>query len=459
MSREPSRWLGDAILAHVVLASAAAELAIREGYHRAAAEPARVVLLAVGYLVVLALLAASRKLTAEPGRRRLQRSGVILAVGAAVYTLFGYALATLLVGLPAVVRQGLIGALVCAGLMAAAWAWRLGEASWARWSRAIATACVVFASSPVIYSMIHAPRFEWPPVSDGSPGPRRTATLFLLLDEMNASSAAPLVDVLRARGLDVASRAIATVGYSTGKVVPEMFSGQRFDEAKPCSLTAICSASQVLDFGRITASRPDIDVVGFFHPYCAIQGLRWCERVAIRSALLDPERWRCAIWRRTGLPTDLPPAKCRGRYSHFWEALIRDTIDALWRAPIWREGGLLFAHLPLPHPPGADPGGSLDSHYRHNLERAARLLDAMLVRARDADMELRVVIFSDHPLRQAQWCSDYDAYVDMGCKPEPALHDERVPLIVAGKRLPNLDDITSNAQVFRLAARWGGVKP
>lgn len=454
MSHAPSRTLGDAILAHVVIASAAADLAIREGYHRAAAEPARIVLLMAGYLVVVALLAASGKMAAEAARLRLRRASVALAFAVAAYVLFGSALTTLLAERAAVLRHGVIGAAILAGLAATLWAWRTREAHWARWSRALATACVVFVASPVVYSMVQAPRLAWPPVQAGDPGPSpRTATFLLLLDEMNASSAAPLVDVLRMHGLKVESRAIATVGDRTSKVVPEMFTGQRFEEAKPCSLTAICSASQVLDFGRITASRPDIDVVGFFHPYCAIQGLRWCERVAIGSALMSSERWLCAIWRRTGLPTDLPPARCRGLYSHVWEALIRDTTDALWRAPFWREGGLLFAHLPLPHPPGADPGGSLGSHYRHNLERAARLLDAMLVCAREAGLQPRVVVFSDHPLRQAHWCSAYDAYADIGCEPEAALHDEHVPLIVAGEELPALDDITSNAQVFRLVAR------
>jgi hypothetical protein len=116
-------------------------------------------------------------------------------------------------------------------------------------------------------------------------------------------------------------------------------------------------------------------------------------------------------------------------------------------------GGMLYAHLPLPHPPGERPGGTLKQDYQDNLALASEFLGQMVDRARAAKLErLRLVVFSDHPLRQSLWCSK-PAYRAQGCQPVAELEDAQVPLIVGtlGSEPPELDAIKSNAQVFDLA--------
>lgn len=446
--------LRDGVAAHVVLLSVAIELGLREVYHRVSAEALGFLLLGLVWVTVLGLLALRPRPSSMALRTGLGRMAVWAATGLAVHVLVVPGVAGL--ALPRETGSVLLLGAAVAATALLRWSFTASEEAWQRVRRALALGFIVFTASQLVFAAWRAPYLAWPPVERGaSLGGDRSATVFLLLDELNASSAGPVVDLLRRRGLEVEARAIATVGGSTSKVVPEVFSGLRFEQAKPCGPTAICSTSTVLDFGRIAASRPDVDVVGFFHPYCAIRGLRSCERATIGSALWDPERWLCGLRRRTGLPPGLTAAHCSGVYNGVWSELTRETIAALWRAPVWQRGGLLFAHLPLPHPPGLDASSSLQRHYRDNIERAVGVIDEMLDRLDRAGLEPRLVIFSDHPLRQAHWCANYAPYAEAGCVPDPALQDDHVPLIVAGRHLPDTSAVLSNAQVFGLAAvRW-----
>lgn len=455
MSRGSPWRLSDVLAAHIVLASAAVELLVRETYHRVSAEATGVVQVAVGWMVVLILTLQGRRVNRDVVRLRLRRSAFMLATAVAFYILAGPGMAALLSRRSALVQHVATASILGGFLVCVAWTWRMADSPWTRLYRAVALACVVFMGSPIAFSGLQAPRVAWPSGrADEAASHPRTATLFLLLDELNAKSAEPFLEVMRARGLQARMKAVPTVGDSTAKVVPEMFSGMRFEQAKPCSPSAICSSSNVFDFGRVVATGSDVDVVGFFHPYCAMQGLRFCERKTVSSALLQPDRWTCALRKRLGLQGGPWSSRCSAVHGRVWSELARDVVEALWRAPVWREGGFLLAHLPLPHPPGTDPEGSLQAHYHDNVGRAARLVDEMLRRLRDAGIEAQVVIFSDHPLRQQLWCDSYVPYRANGCALDEAYRDEEVPVIVGGREIPSLDGVITNAQVFSLAASW-----
>jgi hypothetical protein len=71
---------------------------------------------------------------------------------------------------------------------------------------------------------------------------------------------------------------------------------------------------------------------------------------------------------------------------------------------------------------------------------------------------VRVVIFSDHPLRQAQWCTEYAPYIWDHCVPDEKLIDDRVPVIVAGSTTLDLSDLETNLTVFGLATGWKHAK-
>jgi len=327
---------------------------------------------------------------------------------------------------------------------------------WSQFRKLMLVVAALFVVSQPLLTSAMVDEVVWP--SPRRPAPpatqARTATIFLLLDELNSSSAAPLAQVLRDHGLLVREKAIRPVGDSTAKVIPAMFTGRNFEQARPCGTSAICSGVNVLDFSHVTASRDDIDVVGFFHPYCAIRSLRWCSHASAPLSLFDPVMWHCAFWTRTGLSSGTTADDCNIYYARGSRALLDQLVDALWQAPIWERGGFLYAHLLLPHPPAAVIS-NLQKDYGENLDRAVALLREMLTRARRGGIEdLRVVVFSDHPLRQAMWCRYYAPYARKGCVIVAALEDRMVPLIVAGHGLPDIEAIENNSQIFRLATEW-----
>jgi hypothetical protein len=125
-------------------------------------------------------------------------------------------------------------------------------------------------------------------------------------------------------------------------------------------------------------------------------------------------------------------------------------VDA---APFWREGGMLFAHLPMPHPPGRTVGEPLQVHYAANLSRAAGFVEALGRRARERfGDDVRIVVFSDHGLRFRHACAS-PLYARLPCDIPLAYRDDRVPVIVAGATPLDLSVIADNARVFQLADR------
>ena len=277
--------------------------------------------------------------------------------------------------------------------------------------------------------------------------------MFLLLDELNAQAAAPIVRILRAQGLQVSAKSIDPVANATAKVIPSLFTGKDFGDAKPCSTTATCSGSNILDFSLITASRADIDIVGFFHPYCVIKGLRSCSVTKASQDGFDLDRWRCRVWRRTGYPRDMNSQQCGHILRKDWAAMTNKVIQDMWSAPVWKEGGFLFAHLPLPHPPGSTDVAPLQTNYSENLSRSYSLVRDIALKIQQGRFDsVRLVIFSDHPLRQSMWCKQL-LYSAHGCAPSQEFEDDKVPLIIAGDNLANIDDIVKNDQVFELSSR------
>jgi hypothetical protein len=125
--------------------------------------------------------------------------------------------------------------------------------------------------------------------------------------------------------------------------------------------------------------------------------------------------------------------------------------SAYWGAPFWHSGGVLFAHEPIPHPPGADARQSLVQHYSHNVERAAELVQRSVQRLRaNGHRAFQVVVFSDHPLRVAMWCNN-GMYSRARCDGAQNLTDTEVPLLVGSTgELPDLASYTRNDQVFML---------
>ena len=325
---------------------------------------------------------------------------------------------------------------------------------WQRLRNLVTVACVIFVLAQPVLVLFFAPHIQWPvlhPEATHAEAAPHHATLFVLLDELNANASEGIADELRAAGLSVVSKAIDPVDEATAKVIPAMWTRQDFGAAKACSLTAICSRSNMLDFARVRASMPDVDVIGMFHPYCAMQGLRWCESVGRSQPFFDWTRWNCGARLRLGFAV---PQSCLQPQGAGWARFVEEMEAAMWRAPFWERGGFMFAHLPYPHPPGQHAGGSLSEHYAANLLTARATVARMMKKIQSQNFStVEVVVFSDHPLREAYWCTTA-TYKGDRCAGVEKLHDTKVPLIVGVKGMTeDTSGIERNAQIFDLLGR------
>jgi len=445
----------DFVATSIVLLCVAGELGLREQYYRLWSELPRMVLVVGLWLLVLLCWRMAVRWRGGRYLGRVSRMGVVVSLALWLDLVAGVVFA------PLVGRAAQTGMLQAAAILlwaVAAWfSLRWSATTWARVRRASCATAFLFVASQPVVAALNAPAISWPNAAPGdqAAASSRAVTVFLLLDELNANAAGTLVDALAKAGRGVKFKTLVPAGDATAQVVPAMLAGRPFRDAKPCGLATVCSGMAALDFKRIVASRPDVDVVGFYEPYCAMRGLRSCARLSPASPASELNRWWCAALRRSDWLSERmgrgADRSCGDLNGVVWSHLASDVEAAIERAPVWREGGFLFAHVPLPHPPGEGGDGSLPSHYRNNLARAVHLIDRMVATlSQEPDRQVTIVVFSDHPLRAGVWCATTQ-YRHNGCPLPQELQDDRVPLIVAGDVPAAFDALTSNMEVFRLA--------
>lgn len=319
---------------------------------------------------------------------------------------------------------------------------------------ALIVAALVFSVFPWALAHAGASTIYWPSPSYQSPKlPAPTMppqnSIVLLLDELSASAAGPIVDQLRQSDLQVSETAISTSGKNTINVIPAIWMRANFDQSVTCGLTQLCSGITVLDFARIKASSDDVDIVGFYHRYCSIKGLRSCYFGRIPS-----------IPTHTDMFCDFPGVAALGMLGceqaqpdrNSFITLRDELQNAMLEAPFWAKGGILYAHLLSPHPLMGIPLKTLSEEYADNIQSSASLVRNVAQKARSRfGNNFRIIIFSDHPLRTEIWCRD-KTYVRLTCKPDQLQLSAEVPLIIAG---PTVDKylsagIGSNSAVFDL---------
>jgi hypothetical protein len=448
-----TKWRSEPLLLSIVFCTALWQLAVREAYHRGASEVFGMTVLVAAWAASMTLWALLRRARSAAGSRLAPRCLIVLAVALCLYQL------GVLPGLqgwgehPSAVRV-----LVAWGtlFLVLVFACRLSDATWASVHLSLLVAAFIWTATPMIMGAWLSPRLSWPPeavAADASQDRGRTVTIVLLLDEMNGKDGGEIAEELRTAGLKVSRVSVPSVGPNTRNVLATLFHGSTFVDAQPCGFTTLCTTSLALDFSHIEAARPDIDIVGIAHPYCAIRGLRHCSRQEEELTLAGMDRLRCRIWRRTGLDVGVTERSCRKLYVGNLASANAANVQKVLEAPALQLGGVLFAHVLLPHPPGTTPTGTLQSHYRDNLVQARALVRELVARARASNLQTRFIVFSDHPLRQQLWCSSFAPYIWDQCKPAPELEDDKVPIIVASPGGYDVSDWTSNRDVFKLIAR------
>lgn len=444
--------LMDLLALSVIAAVALWQLAVREVYHRGSGEIYALTVL--GFAWLAGVLAWSLCQRADVSRlRTMAPRGLVIGMLCLALLQLGA-----LPGFQAWGHQptwtqwaGLLSA-----LGALFWAtFRMSAPGWATARRALLVGALLWWLTPMLLAAWRAPDLAWP--SNASPTDAlrdrgRVVTIALLLDEMNARDGGVIADELRAAGLLVSRVSVPSVGENTRNVVASLFHGAIFEQAQPCGFTTVCTDTEALDFSRITATRPDIDIAGVAHPYCAIRGLRSCVRHQTELAWFDAARIKCSLWRRFGLALGVTEVSCRAHYIEQFARANDTMLASVLDAPALREGGVLFAHVLLPHPPGAAVTGTLTEHYRDNLDRSRQFVRTLIDRSRASGLDVRILVFSDHPLRQNLWCSSFAPYVWDGCRPLQELNDALVPVITGTPQMMDLSGMKSNHGVFDLIA-------
>lgn len=275
----------------------------------------------------------------------------------------------------------------------------------------------------------------------------QTPTIVLLLDEWSPEYSGPIIEALRSRDLPVKRAVIHSAGPNTLQAVPGMLIGKDISGAMPCGRDLLCTTRGTFAFSRMVVERP-ADIVGFFHPYCSIQGLRscqfmrWSEFQGLGINLYQLACARILAW-----------ASCPSLAARVQRSLGRESIgralladrsprttlvgkmeDAVYSAPFWKNGGLLYAHLPIPHPPGIERQGSFDKDYQFNIASAALLVDRVAQRAQARfGSNFALVVLTDHPLRAAYWCTTH-YYPQSDCSRKLTGHENGlIPIVLAGQ--------------------------
>lgn len=328
-------------------------------------------------------------------------------------------------------------------LLAIFWA---NNRSWELISNSLCAVVVFFILTPYAFALGKSNPVLW---LDGFNESRDSnTTVFLLFDELSAKAIEPLVTELTESEGRVWVKSLNPAGQNTINVIPSLFSQGRYAGDRVCGLSALCTADSSFDFSEVIVGRPDVDVIGFYMPYCAISNLRSCAFVPF----VKNRDWLCAFSRGYKLFLERLGRSfsevCASDLIAAQRTMLAATENALWAAPAWALGGVLYAHLPSPHPVGLMAASrSLSQDYESNLQDVKTIVKKALVLLRSADRPFRLIVFSDHPLRRRH-CDD-PIYAVSNCN-KTKYFDDKVPLIVIGDRPSGFDAIKSNDEIFSL---------
>lgn len=270
------------------------------------------------------------------------------------------------------------------------------------------------------------------------------AVVILVLDETSPEMAGLIASSMQSEQHELQLATITRAGKDTINAIPSMLTRYRHDDVTPCGAKQLCGirGSNGFAASRLVASNPKTDVVGFYHPYCAIQGLRHCERVGVSHkdfqvsfgfGLIDSIKARIPFGAILARFNALELQR-NSIYQH-----IRSEVERLaLTAPFWMSGGgLLYIHSFLPHPSGFNSSRQLNDEYQINLIDAAKLVEQINQKLKvQFNDDYALIVTSDHPLRTRYWCSQ-PAYQSENCMKLNPVEGDKVPfMVLAPKGMP-----------------------
>lgn len=302
---------------------------------------------------------------------------------------------------------------------------------WHRAARAIVMVIIAWAIAPLMLAWMQSdvrirPTFSVQRILPHSP----KAVVIIILDEMSPELMPFLMPSIRQESHALHTATVQKAGKDTIYAIPSMLTPQRHDGVAVCGNTQLCGRV-FFDMSRLRASQADTDIVGFFHPYCAVRGVRSCWTpvpAAVSSASLFNN-----MTAQLHLATGGVFPKLKEPEAGVTSARTRKLIaDHALGAPFWSSGGgVLYIHQYLPHPDGTVARRGLKGEYQDKTEQSARFV--YLIREklkRNFGTDYALIVTSDHPLRTSMWCSK-PAYDSADCVKDNPIDSDYVPLIIS----------------------------
>ena len=279
----------------------------------------------------------------------------------------------------------------------------------------------------------------------------------VVLDELSPEGAQQIISSLVTEGFWIDNTNVPAAAQTTLEAIPAMLTGEIDRSILPCSFSALCGLS-VKDFQNFYVNGNDYDVVGYWHAYCDIKGLRSCFRLIRHQGkpFLSALKY-AACYLDRGLFTQYL-ASCKEEshslYKFAWSAVAKEVDSAIYEMPFWSVGGNLFVHIPLPHPVfDVAAKSSLKAEYKNNVFAAAHLVTKLAGELKNRfGNNFSLTILSDHSLRgELIWCT-HDAYSHQGVKSCLSDNEKNVGLVpiirVALFRQENLTEPKSVIGIF-----------
>jgi hypothetical protein len=265
--------------------------------------------------------------------------------------------------------------------------------------------------------------------------PQPIATVFVVLDELSPAYASVVTSYIPSRDFLVTIGAAKKAGQSTVNAIPSMLTGLPHDDVAPCGAAVLCGSGGFSP-ARLKATLPNTDVVGFYHPYCEIRGLRFCYRITSRDLKLSATAAQI-LWAASSIipiigGITLTAFPNLSKNQELTATTVRETIRAkTFQAPFWTKGGgILFVHQLLPHPSGVASKNSLKSEYEDNVRVAAMFVSELVSKlSATFGQDFVLIVTSDHPLRVEMWCASPQYAGEFCSKGLPAA-GTHVPFII-----------------------------
>ena len=310
---------------------------------------------------------------------------------------------------------------------------------WSRLGKAITVASLIFSLTPIAWGFALGLRNNMPieTLNLDSMIDRQYSknSIVIVLDETSPEYSPILIRPLEDAKLIVVGKEVEAAGKNTGNAIPSMLTGLRYDNVIPCAMNSLCGSNSI-DFTSLIASNKKSDIIGFFHPYCGINGLRSCvkQEKTVETWLGGFKYFFCYSFNKKNLLKFCNASGAHGAGISFVE-IRRLLVEKMHKAPFWQEGGLLYIHIPLPHPPSNKAHSTLKEEYEENITDAADLLGLLSKKLKDRfGDDFLLIVTSDHALRVLRHCT-YPMYKNENCSKDLPPNRNKVPLIIATPRL------------------------